>query len=235
MIKRASKHRRTLILFALPIVFSFIHLTSHAQKYARYETEDIRGTDGTWKADIRKHDIQFFFRKPGYTGSGVFGGIFPSSEFKSLPRTEAGFSLKRAAGTLEFTGKFTGQKGEGTYHFHADSAFRKQMNDLGIALYNDKDQMTFMLVNVTPAYVQMLKANGFRPTKDDIVSSVATGVDDAYIRCIRAAGFSHITLGELTGFKSLGIDEPWLAKMRKAGNVINDAGTAMALKAKENN
>src|SRR5436853_3333826 len=94
--------------------------------------------------------------------SSYNGNTFMLSEFSALPRDKAGsFTLTREAGTMEFTGKFEGDKGMGTYKFTPNKTYGDNMRKEGINVSSDKDLMVFFFVNIKQSYVQMLKQNGY--------------------------------------------------------------------------
>jgi hypothetical protein len=227
--KRSSINATWKYLFLLPVFVGAMCLlnepvaygqTANTQEAAKAPLENgIMATEGQWFADIRTSGVQFQFQKDGYTGNGTNGTIFSLKELGSLPQGKEGaFSLTREAGTIEFTGRFDGDKGMGRYRFVPNTAYRQQLQKEGIDLNNDLDQMTFFFVNATYAYVKELKAMGYTSIrKSDLVPLSALDVNAAYILSIKEAGFKNIRLNDLIAFRSLKIDDQYIQGLRKAG------------------
>ena len=126
--------------------------------------------------------------------------------------------LTREAGTMQFTGKFEGDKGMGQYKFIPDKNYSEGMHKEGIEITGDADLMVFFLVNLKSSYVPMLKKNGYTDLdKDKLIPLAALGVDEAYIKSIKEAGFPNIDLDNLVPFKALNIDKAYIEDIRKSG------------------
>src|ERR1700745_2780196 len=68
---------------------------------------------------------------------------------------------------------------------------------------------------------------------EKLIPLKALGVDGAYIKEIRDAGYKNITLDQLVSFKAQGIDKAYLAKLpkTKANGEPMDAENVVSLKA----
>ncbi|HEX8327199.1 MAG TPA: hypothetical protein VF629_06645 [Hymenobacter sp.] len=180
---------------------------------------DLLATEGVWQADVRPNGIQMRFEKEGYAGKGVNGTSFSESEFSRLPREQPGaFTLTREAGTMEFTGKFDGNKGQGRYRFVANPTYRATMQKVVADDLNDLDQMTLFFVNAKAADAQMFNRKGYSELrKDDVIALTALHVDEAYLQSLQQSGMASLSLENVVAFKALGIDAPYIKALRDAG------------------
>jgi hypothetical protein len=242
--KRSNIHTGWKYFFILPLFFvlaGFVNTpmrtVAYAPDTATKENVSISAylqTEGNWFGTIRNDRIQFILKGDGDDPNSLNGSIFNAGEFNELPKDKAGrFTLTYDAGTIEFNGKFDGNEGTGRYKFTADNEFAdflKTQNVTGVT--NDRDLLTFFLVNVKRSYVSMLRRNGYgQLRKNDLVAMSALHVDEAYIKSVRDNGFPNIGMNDLVSFKSLGIDAAYINTMRKAGYDIPTPGKLIGLKA----
>ncbi|MEO8763530.1 MAG: M56 family metallopeptidase [Ginsengibacter sp.] len=204
-------------LFNEPVVKSQSTVTKTNQKAQPAVTTGIQ-TEGNWFATIKDDKVNVQF-KSAAEEKAMNGTTFLLKEFKDLPRDIPGvFSLKREAGTIEFTGKFDGDKGMGQYKFISDNNYNDDMHKEGIDVTGDKDIMVFFLVNLKRSYVPMLKKNGYtQPDKDKLIPLAALDVSEDYIKSIKEAGFPDISLDDLVPFKALNVDKAYINEIRNSG------------------
>ena len=229
--KKSNVHTIWKYFFLLPLMVLFVCLFNEplakSQNSALKENTKMHGhdnygmkTEGNWVATIKgdKIDIQFKNDDEKHDQSSN-NSTFLLNEFRDLPRGKEGtFSLTREAGTMDFTGKFEGDKGMGRYKFSPDKNYSDDMQKEGIDITKDDDIMVFFFINVKHSYVQMLKQNGYTSLdKDKIIPLAALDVNEAYIKSIKEAGFTNIDLDNLVPFKALNIDKAYIEEIRKAG------------------
>ena len=231
--KKSNVHTAWKYFFLLPLLVLFAALLNEPTAYATPGNGKVAGntgggtyktgwsdieTEGVWFAVIKGDKISFHFKRDNDDESNSFSGTtFSLSEFPNLPRNQSGnFSLKREAGTMNFTGKFEGDNGMGRYKFEGDDAYVKHMSSQGINL-DARDQMTFFFVDVKRSYVTMLKSEGFKSiSKNDLIPLAALNVNQPYIREIRSK-FKDVTLQNLVTFKALNITDDYIAEIQSAG------------------
>jgi len=192
---------------------------------------DLR-TEGYWFATIKDDKVNIRFsdekldNEDDKSEHSFSGSDFKLSELGTLPRGTSGtFSLSREAGRMDFTGKFDGNSGMGTYKFNADKSYIDYMNKELKDKLDDEDQVTFFLVNIKKDFVSMLKNQGYSNiSKDDLIPVAALGIDQAYISSIKNAGFKDVSLENLVSLKALGIDDKYISEIRSAGykNITTD-------------
>ncbi|MEP6583852.1 MAG: M56 family metallopeptidase [Ginsengibacter sp.] len=229
--KKSNVHTIWKYFFLLPLMILFVCLFN--EPVVKSQSADVKAkvksqpkvntrikTEGNWFATIKedKINIQFKSDDEKYDGSSN-GSTFILNEFKDLPMGKEGaFALTREAGTMNFTGKFEGDKGMGRYKFTPDKSYTNDMEKEGVNINDDDGEMVFFFINVKRSYVQMLKANGYTNLdKDKIIPLAALDVSDEYIKSIKQAGFTNIGLDNLVPFKALGIDKAYIDEIRKAG------------------
>lgn len=228
--KKSNVHTIWKYFFLLPVMVLFVCLfnepvaisqTNDEQKTSKSKNnEEHHGikTEGNWFATIKGDKINIQFRNDDEENS-YNGNTFQLNEFKDLPRDKTGtFTLTREAGTMEFIGKFEGDKGMGTYKFTPDKNYSADMKKENINISSDEDMMVFFFVNIKRSYVQMLKQNGYTNIdKDDLIPLAALDINEAYIKSIKEAGFNNISVEDLIPFRSLGVDKAYIDEIRKVG------------------
>ena len=227
--KKSNVHTIWKYFFLLPLMVLFVCLfnepianaqnsTAKAKPKPQAQHNNEMKTAGNWFATIKNDKVNFQFRDEEKDNS-YSGNSFLLSEFSNLPRDKQGtFTLTREAGTMEFTGKFEGDKGIGQYKFIANKNYGSNMQKEGINVADDKDLMIFFLVNIKQSYVQMLKKQGYtKLDKDNIIPLAALDVNESYITSIKQAGFPDIDLDNLVPFRALNIDKAYIEEIRNAG------------------
>jgi len=229
--KKSNVHTIWKYFFLLPLMVLFVCLfnepVAKSQNSALKENTKTHGhdnhgikTEGNWVATIKGDKINIQFKNDDEKhDQSSNSSTFLLNEFKDLPRGKEGtFSLTREAGTMDFTGKFDGDKGMGRYKFSPNKNYRDDMQKEGIDITKDDDIRVFFFINVKHSYVQILKQNGYTSLdKDKIIPLAALDVNEAYIKSIKEAGFTNIDLDNLVPFKALNIDKAYIDEIRKAG------------------
>jgi hypothetical protein len=187
---------------------------------------------GNWFATIKNEKVNIQFKNDDDDSYNSSNTTFLLSELGVLPQDKQGtFSINREAGTMEFTGKFEGNKGMGDYKFVPNKSFIDVMNKEGIDLDKDDDLLVFFMIDIKGSYVQMLKKNGFKSLdKDDLIPLAALKVDEAYISSIKMAGLADLEPGDLIPLKSMNIDKNYIEEIRNAGYKDVTADKLISLK-----
>ena len=227
--KKSNVHTIWKYFFLLPLLLVFVCLfnepvaksqSTALNKKAKQHQQNKSNikTEGNWFATIKGDKINIQFKNEDEENSSN-SNTFKIAEFSNLPRDKQGnFTLTREAGTMEFRGKFEGDKGMGEYKFMADKNYSDAMHKEGIDFTEHDDAMVFFFVNIKSSYVQMLHQNGYTNLdKDNLIPLAALDINEAYIASIKQAGFTHITLDNLVPFRALGIDKAYIDEIRKSG------------------
>ncbi len=226
--KKSNVHTIWKYFFLLPLMILFVCLFNEKNSYGQKSTAKSNAeklsnigneikTEGVWFATIKNDKVNFQFKSDDDENS-FNGNSFLLSEFKDLPIDKTGnFSVARDAGTMEFKGKFEGNKGMGDYKFVPNKQYAEQMRKDGVDMKSKEDAVVFFMLNIKNSYVQMLKQNGYKNiSKEDIIPLVALNVDEAYITSIKKI-LPGIGLENLVPFKSLGVDKAFIEQITKAG------------------
>lgn len=222
--KKSNVHTTWKYFFLLPLMVLFAclfnqpaaqsqNLTSEEKPEKHQHIQNGMETEGNWFATIKGNTVDMQFKSEDNLSSNSF----QLSDFSTLPKDKEGtFTLTREAGTMNFTGKFEGDKGMGTYKFTSNKAYSAAMRKEGIDIA-DSDIMVFFMVNIKQSYVQMLKKNGYNKLdKDELIPLAALNINEAYIVSIKQE-IKDIDLDNLVPFKSLGIDKAFIEEIRKSG------------------
>lgn len=237
--KKSNVHTTWKYFFLVPLMVLFAclfnqpaaqsqSLNSKGESKQNVIVEDEMKTDGNWFAVIKGDSIEISFKSDEHSNSSH---TFQLRELSGIPRDKQGdFTLTREAGTMNFNGKFEGDKGMGTYKFTANKDYSTAMNKEGLDIKKDNDLMVFFLINIKVSYVQMLKKNGFNNLdKDQVIPLAALDVNEAYITSIKKA-IPDIDLENLVPFKSLGIDKAFIEEIRSSGYKNVSPSNIIALK-----
>lgn len=176
-------------------------------------------TEGYWFATIKKEKLYIDFKNTDDDHNWSSSSSFPISDFSSLPKEQKGnFTLTRDAGTITFNGKFDGDQGYGHYKFSGNHEYVSYLKNAGVENTEDRDLLTFMLLNVTKSYLKDLQQNGFTNlSKGQLISMAALKVDAAFIKGWKQTGFKNITPQQLVSAKALRIDSSYIHEIQKAG------------------
>ncbi|ABQ06227.1 M56 family metallopeptidase [Flavobacterium johnsoniae] len=236
--KKSNVHTTWKYFFLVPLMVLFAclfnqpaaqsqPLNSKGESKQNVIVEDEMKTDGNWFAVIKGDSIEISFKSDEHSNSSH---TFQLRELSSIPRDKQGdFTLTREVGTMNFNGKFEGNKGMGTYKFTANKDYSTAMNKEGLDIKKDNDLMVFFLINIKVSYVQMLKKNGFNNLDNQVIPLAALDVNEAYITSIKKA-IPDIDLENLVPFKSLGIDKAFIEEIRSSGYKNVSPSNIIALK-----
>lgn len=241
--KKSNVHTTWKYFFLLPMLVVFVCffnepvaqsqtiVSNNNTENQAFETKNIETkgdddskiiTSGNWFGTIKEEKINIQFKYENDENSSS-NSSFKLSEFKDLVIDKANdkkgtFSLTREAGTIEFFGKFEGNKGMGEYKFIANKTYKDAMEKEGISNLYDINLMTFFMLNINTSYVQMLKKNGYNKiSKDDLIPLAALKIDETYISSMKEAGLKNIELDDLIPLKSLNIDKAYIDEIHNAG------------------
>ncbi len=228
---------------------------------------------GAWTADLEETGtlhVSMSQRRGWMNGHTFTLAELPgltAAQVSSASQTPVQFQLRRDAGVIAFDGVFKSGNGAGQFRFTPNANYAGELRKLGLELdlgerrkRSDEDELfTLAIVDLSPAYIQAMRAEGFNVSLDDYVGMRAVGVTTAYVRDLQAMGLKRLSADDVTGLRAVGVtrqyvesiraifpDTPiddlqgmkavgvtpaWLQSMRAAGVTINDADTATGLKA----
>ena len=231
--KKSNVHTAWKYFFLMPLLVLFAALLNEPVAYGQ-ETPTVKkedkgpkkehrgiDTEGVWFATIKDDRISINFKRDDDQNTNSFNGTsFELSEFPNLPRDKSGsFSLKREAGTMEFTGRFEGNEGMGRYRFVPDAQYASYMNNQNLGTLDDRDMMTFFFIDVKKDYLQMLRSEGFTSlSKNDLIPLAALKVDRAFISSMRSQfKDKDLVPHNFVTLKALKISDEYIREIRDAG------------------
>ncbi|MGY4538875.1 hypothetical protein ACVW0P_003298 [Mucilaginibacter sp. UYNi724] len=224
--KRSNIHTTWKYFFLLPLMAFLMCAFNEpmANRLPILQTTESRiNTDidyeGTWTAIIKDEKIDIQFNSDG-NRNHMSNSNFLVSEFKPfLPnKSESDFKLVREAGTMNFTGKFTGYKGSGHYKFVRNAEYITYLKSQGITDIEQNDELAFFMINIKKSYVAMMHRQGYKNlSKGDLIATAALGVDEPYIISLKQNGFPDISTQDLITGKAMGITGLYISEIRKAG------------------
>jgi hypothetical protein len=228
---------------------------------------------GSWTADAEKAGtlhVSMSQRRGWMNGHTFTLAELPgltSAQIQSASQTPVQFQLRRDAGVIAFDGVFKTGNGAGQFNFTPNANYAGELRKLGLELEldhrgkrSDEDELfTLAIVDLSPAYIRAMRAEGFDVSLEDYIGMRAVGVTTAYVRELRAMGlkaldaddvtglravgvtreyaelvraiFPNTPIDDLQGMKAVGVTPAWIQSMRSAGVTIDSAETATGLKA----
>jgi hypothetical protein len=225
-------------LCIVPLLLVFVSILNKPVAFGKNENATSSpiflkiSNKGTWFATIKADKISIRF-KDEEQNNNYSNNEFLLTEFKNLPKDEQGvFSLTREAGTIFFTGKFDGNSGSGSYEFKTDESFFKFLDKEGITHQQEKDAMTFYMVNLKKDFIKMLKNQGYTEiSKNDLIPLCALGVTEQYITSLRNEGLKDLSLQDIIPLKALNVDATYVADIKGSGYKNVSASKLITLKA----
>ncbi|HYE55358.1 MAG TPA: M56 family metallopeptidase, partial [Chitinophagaceae bacterium] len=227
--KKSNVHTAWKYFFLLPVLVMFACLLNeplaqaqdngNARKENKEKTKHYGlATEGSFFATIKNDKLTVHFKEDENDNS-MNSTTFNLSEVNNLPREGSGvFTVKREAGTMEFTGKFEGDQGMGKYRFLVDRDYVAYMDGQVDGSLSERDAMTFFFVNVTRSYVEDLRGLGYSGLdKGQLIPLAALKVDRAYISSIKEQGYKDVELQELIPLKALNVNSAYIREIREAG------------------
>jgi hypothetical protein len=243
--KKSNMHTTWKYFFLLPMLVLFVcflnepvaqsqTIANKEKQKSQSENENGMNNTGYWFATIKGDKVNMLFSNDeDQENHNTSNSTFSLPELGTLPVDKQGrFAIVREAGTMEFTGKFEGNKGMGEYKFVPNKTYTDAMLQEGIDMKKENDYIVFFILNIKTSYVQMLKKNGFaKLDKDDLIPLAALNINDEYIRSIKESGLKDISAEDLIPFKSLNIDKAYIEEIRNAGYKDITADKLISLKA----
>lgn len=160
---------------------------------------------GIWSATFEDGDlcIRYDLSERKRNNWWVTTKCYPKADFPNLPMDQDGtFSLKRAAGTINFNGKFENEEGLGRFTFTPNESFRALIKQEGYSKVSDEVLFGFTLANIDQEYWAYLKQEGLTPKDEDDLEDIGHHLPllanlKSNFEGYRALGFKKLTLEEV--------------------------------------
>lgn len=219
-------------LFCFSIAFIIIVFGRYVIVAQDQISGDWKATYNTAKADKEKRLNLTLSRKSDRGGRNQMGSNYDLSEFQGLSESRLAdsnvrFSLVREAGRIEFEGKFSNNKGAGTFVFTPDGQFLSAMKARGFdfdkpSKYGESSRedrlFAAMAINVTTALADdLLSANFGNLEIDDLFKAAIFKIDSKFMAEMKASGFPNLGMEELVKARIFKIDAEFLRELNAAG------------------
>jgi len=177
-------------------------------------------TDGAWFVTSRDNKLWFELKaeEEDHSWSHTLG--VEKSEINPFPGVgNVTFKLVREAGTITFTGQFDGQQGFGHFHFEADEAYFKFLQQQGVEELEGRRKMSFFSLNIKKDYVTMIQRTGFpHITSRELISFAAMHIDQEFLQYWKGSGLVDADDPRtLVSIKAMQIDRGYVEELKAAG------------------
>ena len=177
--------------------------------------------DGLWVASVDPDVIRFRLTAFNDRDDDEWTTSY-SIPRKDWPAIEPGkdFSRKwdKDAGSITFTGKFTGDRGSGSFSFVPNPDFVQFLAGRRIGRVDDEKLIFLFLGNIDRTYIQDMEKLGFGDfSSSRLVELAIHRVTIDYVRELQALGWRNLSLSKILEFKIHGITKAYVQDMKSQG------------------
>jgi hypothetical protein len=181
--------------------------------------------EGTWRADYdnywtRSNSERWISIQLQHDGGNSGIGVLERDVPALADRRADGpihFTLRRDAGTFDFTGRLADGRGRGDFKFFPDADFVSGMGRLGYARLTDDDVWRFAMHDVTRQYVSDFKTAGYALDASDLIKTRIHGATPAFAQEVKAQGLGRPDIDELVKMRIHGVTPEFIKAMRDLG------------------
>src|SRR5918993_2110787 len=181
--------------------------------------------EGTWRADYdnywtRNNDERWISIQLQHDGSNNGIGISERDVPALADRRATGpikFTLRRDAGTFDFTGQAADGRARGEFRFTPSTDFVSGMSRLGYTRLSGDDVWRFAMHDVSRDYVTGFKNAGYQLDTSDLIKSRIHGATPAFAGQVKDQGLGRPDIDELVKMRIHGVSPEFIKAMRDLG------------------
>jgi len=178
---------------------------------------------GAWNALVKDDRVHLTVVR----NHSDWGHSFPRSDFaisdadiNSTAEKPVQFSLKRDAGTIDFTGTFENGEGVGRFKFTPNPSYPETLRSMGVAFdstLDDERLFSLAMHDISAAFIRDMQALGYRENLESYVRFRIHGVTTDFVRELRSLGYDKLSAQELVRFRIHGVSPQFIRDMKALG------------------
>src|SRR6266568_2117494 len=181
--------------------------------------------EGTWRADAsnywtRANSERWISLQLQYDDSNTGIGV-PEHELPALADARGDgplrFTLRRDAGSFDFTGRMSYGRASGDFRFTPDPAFAPAMARLGVGTLSNEEVWRFAIHDVSRDYVGAFRSAGYQLAAADLLKSRIHGATPEFAQAVKQQGLGKLDIDELVKMRIHGVTPEFIKAMRDAG------------------
>jgi len=181
--------------------------------------------EGTWRADAsnywtRANTERWISLQLQYDDSNTGIGV-PEHELPALADARGDgplrFTLRRDAGSFDFTGRMSYGRASGDFRFTPDPAFAPAMARLGVGTLSNEEVWRFAIHDVSRDYVGAFRSAGYQLAAADLLKSRIHGATPEFAQAVKQQGLGKLDIDELVKMRIHGVTPEFIKAMRDAG------------------
>jgi beta-lactamase regulating signal transducer with metallopeptidase domain len=221
------------LIATILVLFTLIGLSTAQQEQPKFSYSNIQpnslmingensfSTKGYWNATLENDKVCLTLNNGSRNGNFITTECFDKAEFSALPsNTEGTFTLKRAAGTITFTGKFEGNEGYGKQVFESNAAFKTTLSQNRIT--NANDELTFFafIAKADENYFSSLKSLNISGLDEEkmkafLIHRITIEQAKSFVTYFKSKNYKNISAENIISYRIHDISPEFIANLEK--------------------